>query len=188
MITQQQLLGEYCCIRQIEMQDCTETYLEWLSDPEVNEFLETRWIDQSMETILAFVDSQRSNTHSFLFAIIYNIDQRHIGNIKIGPINHIHHHADISYFIGEKTLWGKGIATEAIGLVCKFGFEELGLHRIEAGVYSKAKGSYRALEKNGFIREGVFREQVVCGTEYTDVYRYGMLKKEYLALGANAVS
>lgn len=129
-----------------------------------------------MPAIKSFVASQRENDHSFLFAIMYT--GTHIGNIKIGPINRHHHHADISYFIGEKNLWHKGIATEAIGLIRDFGFNELKLHRIEAGVYSAAIGSWKALEKNGFLREAVFREQVMSGDKYIDVYRYGILSSE----------
>lgn len=77
--------------------------------------------------------SQRENNHSFLFKIICNNSNCHIGNIKIGPINPHHNYADISYFIGEKSLWGKGIATEAIQLILKYAFEELKLHKVTAG-------------------------------------------------------
>ena len=105
-----------------------------------------------------------------------------IGNIKIGPINKKHNHADISYFIGEKDLWNKGIATECINLASSFGFSDLHLHRVEAGTYSKAIGSQKALEKNGFSREGVFRKQAISNGEYIDVYRYGLLAEEYCTL------
>lgn len=170
------IAGELISLRQIEMRDCTKRYVEWLNDPEVNQYLETKWFRQDMESIEAFVKSQRENEHSILFAIISNEDNRHIGNIKIGPINMHYRHADISYFIGDKQFWNKGIATEAISLVCEFGFGELGLHRIEAGAYAAAVGSWKALEKNGFQREGVFREQVLLNGEYMDIYRYGLLR------------
>ena len=117
-----------------------------------------------------------------MFAIILNSINRHIGNIKIGPINSHHHHADISYFIGEKEFWNKGIATECINLVSGFGLSELNLHRVEAGTYATAIGSWKALEKNGFTREGVFRKQVKSGDDYVDVYRYGLLNFEYKLL------
>ena len=63
--------------------------------------------------------------------------------------------------------------------ICRFGFYEIGLHRIEAGTYAQAIGSQRVLEKNGFIREGVFRQQAMFGDSYADVYRYGMLKSDF---------
>ncbi len=183
MITDKILMGKGVYLRQITLQDCTNRYVEWLNDTEVNQYLETRWSVQDLQAIKEFVSSQRKNNHSILFAIMYNdsynsVVGKHIGNIKIGSINRHHNHADISYFIGEKNFWNKGIATEVIGLVRDFGFKELGLHRIEAGVYSTAVGSWKALEKNGFKREGVFREQVMSDSNYIDVYRYGILKSE----------
>ncbi len=180
MITNSVLSGGGIRLRQITSNDCTEQYVEWLNDPEVNQYLETRWVKQDIESITEFVKAQRDNNHSVLFAIIQKENDKHIGNIKIGPINFHHHHADISYFIGEKSEWNKGYASEAIRLICRYGFEELHLHRIEAGAYCTAIGSIRALEKNGFQREAIFREQVFSREgQYLDVYRYALLKDEF---------
>ncbi len=179
MITEEKLYGNQIYLRQIELSDCDSSYVAWLNDPEVNQYLETKWSEQNAETIRAFVDSQRKNDNSILFAIVLKSKDQHIGNIKIGPIHPHYHHADISYFIGEKEYWHKGIATEAIRLVCKYGFEKLGLHRIEAGAYDCAIGSWKGLEKSGFKREGVFKEQVYFNESYINVYRYGILSSEY---------
>lgn len=179
MTTEKVKTGELISLRQIEMKDCTDHYVDWLNDPEVNQYLETKWFRQDMESIRAFVKEQRENDHSLLFAIILNEGKRHIGNIKIGPIHEHYRHADVSYFIGDKRFGNKGIATEAIRLVCEFGFQELKLHRIEAGAYAAAVGSWKALEKNGFRREGIFKEQVTFNGKYMDVYRYGLLRRNW---------
>lgn len=179
MITEKTYFGNLTSLRQIEISDCNENYVKWLNDPEVNQYLETKWSDQNLESILEFVESQRNNSHSVLFAIISD-KGNHIGNIKIGPVHTHYHHADISYFIGEKALWHKGIATEAIRLVCEFGFNELALNRIEAGAYDCAIGSWRALEKCGFKKEGIFKEQILFNNRYIDVYRYAILHSEYI--------
>lgn len=144
--------------------------------------METRWSDQSIESIQSFVQSQLDSENSILFAITLAEDGRHIGNIKLGSINSHHSHADISYFIGDKAMWNKGIATTAINLVCGYGFNKLNLHRIEAGAYAAATGSQRAIEKNGFTKEAVFRKQVLFNGGYMDVYRYGLLVDEYKTL------
>lgn len=166
-------------IRQISLEDCTSEYVRWLNDPEVNKYLETRWIAQDIDSVREFVKAQRENNHSILFAIEETDTESHIGNIKIGPINLNHRHADISYFIGNKNMWRKGFATEAIGLILKCGFEDLRLHRIEAGCYAAAIGSWKALENNGFKREGDLREWAVSEKGYMNVYRYGILEYEY---------
>lgn len=63
----------------------------------------------------------------------------------------------MSYFIGEKNAWGKGFATEAIQLVTHFAFEQLHLHRLQAGLYASNIGSGKALEKAGYHLEAVFK-------------------------------
>ena len=86
--------------------------------------------------------------------------------------------ADISYFIGNKEFWGGGYTTEAISLVIKYSFEELRLHRLEAGVIDGNEASKAVLLKNGFELEGVFKEHSCMGTEvYSDVYRYGIVNR-----------
>lgn len=178
MTTDKVLHGKDIFLRQIELSDCTEKYVDWLNDPEVNQYLETKWAVQDMESIRRFVQEQRENQHSYLLAIVRASSYEHIGNIKIGPIHPHYHHADISYFIGEKQYWGRGYTTEAIRLICEFGFRELGLNRIEAGAYELAAGSWRALEKNGFRREGVFRKSIFFQGRYIDGFWYGKLRDE----------
>ena len=178
MITDKVLVNKDVSIRIVELSDCNENYLRWLNDEETNRYLETRWSEQTMESIKDFVKTIRESNHSYLFAILYN--DRHVGNIKIGPIHPIYKFADISYFIGEKTLWGKGIATKAINLVVKFGFEYLDLHKIQASFYEQNIGSKKALVNNGFLREGIFRKKYKT-TEgiWSDIHEYGLLKSEY---------
>ncbi len=164
-------------IRSISLDDCNEKYVNWLNDKEVNQYLETRWCEQNIESIKDFVRKQIASEDSYLFAICKQ-DGTHIGNIKIGPINNRYKHADISYFIGDKNMWNKGVATDAIERICKFGFEELDLHKIAAGAYKEAVGSIRALEKNGFIKEAVFKDEVMNDEVYTDIYRFGLLNNK----------
>lgn len=177
MVTEKIMRGGVS-LRQIELEDCNPSYVNWLNDPDVNQYMETKWSEQTIESITQFVEKQRDSIDSVLFAIINNETGCHIGNIKIGPVHPHYRHADLSYFIGDKTCWNKGLATEAVRLVCRFGFEELGLHRIEAGVYELAVGSWKVLEKNHFKREGMFREQVYFQGSYINVYRYGLLRNE----------
>ena len=179
MIYNEELKGEKITLRMVEIADCNSKYLNWLNDTEINQYLETRWEEQTIDKIKDFVKSIRDSSHSYLFAIIYQ--EKHIGNIKIGPIHPIYKNADVSYFIGEKSAWGKGIATEAIGLVTKFAFETLGLNRAQAGAFAPNIGSQKALEKNGYKLEATYRKKIFInlGDEYIDSYLYGVLKNEW---------
>lgn len=171
--------SEDVVLRTLELSDCKQYYLDWLNDKNINQYLETRWSEQTLESIRVFVKSIRESTHSYLFAILY--ENRHVGNIKIGPIHPIYKFADISYFIGDRSVWNKGIATKAIRLIVKFGFEELNLNRIEAGAFEQNIGSQKALLKNGFIREAIYRKKFFLenSDEYCDIYHYAILKEDW---------
>ena len=174
------LEGQKIKLRMVELSDCNQDYYNWLNDSEVNQYLETRWNEQSIVSI-------RESSHSYLFAIIFN--NKHIGNIKIGPINSVHRFADISYFIGDKSAWGQGVATEAIKLVCDFGFKILKLNKLCAGAYAGNIGSCKALQKNKFQPEAIYRKQYLLGSAetlagdggqiFSDAYKYGLLASEY---------
>lgn len=144
-------------IRPIELTDVNQVYLGWLEDPEVNQFLETRHRPQSLPLIKQFVESKINSLNEHLFAICLNRSGRHIGNIKVGPINKYHHDADISLFIGDKKMWGKGYAAQAIYLASLFAFEEKKVEKLKAGCYSQNVGSRRAFSKCGYILEGELR-------------------------------
>lgn len=178
MLYNQELKGQNIILRMVEFDDCNSKYLCWLNDKEVNQYLETRWSEQSIDTIKDFVKSIRDSYHSYLFAIIYQ--NKHIGNIKIGPIHPIYKFADISFFIGEKSTWGKGIATEAIRLISDFAFNILGLNRIQAGAFEQNIGSQKALENNGFQKEATFRKKyfLKIGDDFVNIYEYGLLKDD----------
>ena len=140
--------------------DCNENYLSWLNDERINQYLETRWSEQSVDSIKSFVSSVNEDKSSHLFGIFDKATGDHLGNIKLGPINSIHQHGDISYFIGNPNAWGKGFATEAIMRVTQWGFEELLLETIQAGVYQGNVGSVKALEKSGYELQGCIKKQL----------------------------
>src|SRR4051812_33418625 len=179
----ERLKGGRVDLRLATLEDCSARYLAWLQDPEVNRFLETRWREQSLASIREFVAGMLESANDYLFAIEDAASRTHIGNIKVGPINRTHLHADVSYFIGEKQYWGKGYATEAIALATAFAFERLKLNRVQAGLYEANGGSGRALEKVGYVLEGTFRRQLrtAANGSWQDHLWYGLLKDEWAA-------
>ncbi|MFA6194695.1 MAG: GNAT family N-acetyltransferase [Patescibacteria group bacterium] len=69
------------------------------------------------------------------------------------------HIGEIGYFIDEK-YWGQGIATRAVKLIEKEGFERLGLSRIEILMRPENKASEKVTKKNGYIKEGRLRKYI----------------------------
>ena len=183
MLYCEDLLWQGGVLKNLKITNCNKAYVDWLNDSEVNKFLETRWYIQTIEGVKDYVDKVNRSNHSYLFGIFYKTNyssNAHIGNIKIGPINKFYNYADISYFIGEKTYWGKGLATEVIKTILRFGFETIGLNRIQAGVFGSNIGSIKALEKAGFVFEGNLRKQLSVKDCCEDHLVYGILKEEWI--------
>jgi ribosomal-protein-alanine N-acetyltransferase len=154
------LSTERLVLTAMSAEHATERYLGWLNDPEVTQYLETRFQPQSLEVIRRFIEEVRSSAHSYQFAIVERASGNHIGNIKIGPINPNHASASIGLFIGERAAWGQGFATEAIGVLSRWAFEVLNLEKLTAGAYEQNAGSVAAFRRCGFEIEGVQRGQV----------------------------
>lgn len=78
--------------------------------------------------------------------------------IGIIGLNNVVWGAFCSAFLGyklDKDFVNKGYMSMAVGILTKYAFDELGLHRIEANVMPKNKASLRVLEKNHFVNEGI---------------------------------
>jgi len=83
--------------------------------------------------------------------------------------------AEIGYWVGE-AYWGRGIATAACAALTAYGFERLGLRRLETKVYAPNAASMRVLEKCGYLREGVMRDAVVKNGVVLDAHAYARVR------------
>ena len=151
------LEGERIYLREVRASDANENYYRWMNDPEVTQYLESRFYPNSLESLREYVASKTGDREEVFLAIVLKDGDRHIGNIKLGPINWIHRFADVGILIGEQDCWGKGYATEVIRLVMHYAFSVLNLHRLTAGCYSLNQGSAKSFQKAGFVVDGVRR-------------------------------
>jgi RimJ/RimL family protein N-acetyltransferase len=160
--------GERLYLREVRATDVTDRYYRWMNDSAVTQYLEVRFSPNSIDGIRSYVDGMAGNRDSLFLAVVLCDGDRHIGNIKLGPINWIHRFADVSLVVGERDCWGKGYATEAIALVTAYAFERLNLHKLTAGCYAANVGSLKAFLKAGWHQEGVKRQQFFVKGEYQD--------------------
>lgn len=117
------------------------------------------------------------NKENYIFGI--HLDKnKFIGGIGL----HTHardNHAELGYWIGEPH-WNKGIVTEAVAIMLKFGFEALKLERIYAVHFEDNPASGKVMIKNGMQHEGVLRNHVKKGEKYRSIVQYAILKETYL--------
>ena len=86
--------------------------------------------------------------------------------------------AEIGYWLGVP-FWRRGYASEAGREVMRYGFEELGLHRIFAMYFTRNPASGRVLQKIGMTYEGTLRQHLKKWDEYLDLACYGALREEW---------
>ena len=172
------------CGKMIRLQVCTsdfvtESYVAWLNDKDVNKYLESRYVNQTISLVKDYVEKNISSRDEILFAIVARDTQKHIGNIHL-TVNRVHKRCSIAYFIGEKSCWGRGIATEAIRLATGWAFEHLNIDRMDAGIYACNMGSRKALQKAGYKQEGVRAQFLVLDNgERVDAIETGLLREEF---------
>ncbi|MDP9066818.1 MAG: GNAT family N-acetyltransferase [Actinomycetota bacterium] len=113
------------------------------------------------------------------FVIVH--DGEAAGTISLSGYQSLFALAEIGYWL-RSDLSGRGLMTEAARAVSDFGFDEIGLHRIELRAAVDNAGSIRIAEKLGFAREGLLREASWSERGYLDLYIYGLLAEERPAL------
>ena len=127
------LTGAICRLSILRPEQVTQTYVEWLNDPDVNRYLEIRFRTSTLEMVrdevAAFPDKG-----VYLFGVYALEDGSHIGNIRLGPVNWRHLRAGIGLQIGSKRHWGRGYASEAARALLRELFGRVGLHRVFAWV------------------------------------------------------
>ena len=156
----------------------SEKYVEWMNDNEVNKYLESGG-DYTMQKLYEFLAEVEKKKILF-WAIHLKSDDKHIGNIKIDPINFKHGFAEYGILLGDKLEWGKGFAKEASNLVIDYCFKELKLRRITLGVIKNNLNAIKLYQSLGFKIEGTYIKHLRHMTEYFDVIRMAIFDVNYI--------
>jgi ribosomal-protein-alanine N-acetyltransferase len=179
-LTFPQLGTERLLLRELRPDDA-ESLFAVLGDEQVTKFYDDevlRNIAQAKEQIEAWAAGFRARR-----CIRWGIAPRKSGQI-VGTCGYYgfhswHKRAGIGYELA-RSFWKQGIMTEALGEIIQFGFEKIGLNRIEAVVMPDNEGSIRLLGGLGFRQEGVLREYENWGDKgCIDLTMFSLLRREY---------
>ena len=176
-----QIVTDRLILREFQFDDWP-TVLEYQRDPRYLRFYP--WSDrtesEAQEFVRMFLDQQEEQPRrKFQLAVtLPQEDQRVIGNCGIRLKDGKDWEADIGYEIAPEH-WGRGHASEAALAVVKFGFRELGLHRISSWCIADNTASARVLEKAGLKLEGRLRGNEYFKGRWWDTLLYGILEHEW---------
>ncbi|WP_299442039.1 GNAT family protein [uncultured Aquimarina sp.] len=166
----------------VSLSDLSKTH-ELLLIPEVDQY-NALGIPTNTEVTSVYLDEWIDSYQmrkEFVFSLNSLVDDSFIGLISLKIGNPKYSIGSIWYKL-HPDFWGKGYATEAAKAILKFGFKEVGLHRIEAGCAIDNIGSIRVLEKVGMIREGHKRKVLPLKTGWSDNYEFAMLEEDWFSL------
>jgi RimJ/RimL family protein N-acetyltransferase len=137
---------------------------------------------RTTSTLESWLEDYSRSNNGFLFAIRPLGSDDLLGFTELEGILWPHAHAWLSIAIGDPARQGQGYGAEAIGLALQFAFQELNLHRVQLTVFSYNQRAIALYEKLGFRREGIYREHLQRDGQRYDMYLYGLLRPEWLAI------
>lgn len=170
--------GKNIYLRPLEMGDAA-SIARWHNDKELMALFALTKAGPE-EYWSAWIKKGMQNPNAVYFGIVKKGDDRLIGHIHLEEIYWSHKLCrDLGIMIGEKGEWSKGYGTEAMGLIMRYAFEELGMHRLELMTFDFNSRGMRVWEKCGFRREGVMRKARLANGEWRDLIFYALLEDEY---------
>ena len=133
--------------------------------------------DASVEVTKALIDKINTiidNGEGINWAISLKDDPRLIGVVSFWRIFKEQHRAEMGYTL-HHDFQKKGCMHEATVAILEYGFKTLGLHSVEARLNPENQPSVRVLERNGFVKEGYFKEDIYHNGKYQDTAVYSLL-------------
>ncbi len=165
-------------LRPMRMSDSADFY-DYARRPEVTVFL--RWSPHSSEQYtkdyLRYIEQRYAMGEFYDWAVVEKESGRMIGTCGFTRFDFSHNAGEIGYVLNPD-FHGKGYGTEAAQRVVRFGFEELGLHRIEAKFIQGNQASLRVMEKLGMRFEGYRRDGMWIKNSYRTIGVCAILEQD----------
>lgn len=127
--------------------------------------------------VKAYTQELRQGT-SFSFLIFRRTDDALLGGVTLSNLRRgVAQSASLGYWIGRQHA-RQGYMSEALALVLEFGFDSLGLHRIEAACLPHNAASKALLIKMGFSQEGQARQYLRINGAWQDHLLFAVLRND----------
>jgi len=161
-------------IRKMKMDDIDDIFC-FTSDPEMLKFTPMYDLSKNKEGLSQYIKKVLKNYkdgNPEYWAVVYKKINKVIGIVTIDISSK--HRGDIGYAICRK-YWGKGFATEAAKAIIDFGFNTLGLKRIEGACDPRNIASVKVLKKLGMKYEGLLKSYSCMRGEFCDRKLYAII-------------
>ncbi len=165
-------------LRPPEERDLT-LFVRWFNDPEVRYWLSTSdGPELTLESEREWYEEMRADPTRVVWCM-ETAEGEPIGNLGLHAIDEGRGQATLGISIGEKGRWGRGYGTDGIRQALRYGFEELGLRRIDLEVDEDNLRGIRCYEKCGFVREGLLRAHRLRRGQPVNAVAMAILREEF---------
>ena len=170
---------ERLILRKISLDD-TDDMFEYAKNAEVTKCL--TWSPHPDKGFtfeyISYLQSRYGTGDFFDWAVVSKDSGKMIGTCGFTRFFFQHNGAEIGYVLNPE-YHGKGIATEALGRIIRYGFENLALERIEGKFMIENEASRRVMEKNGMIFEGVRRNGMLIKGIYRNIGTCAIIREDF---------
>ncbi len=147
-----------------------------LSEPEVIKYYGVNFqsLEETKEQMTFYADLEKNGTGRW-FAICSLDHSVFYGAGGLNSLSKEHKKAEIGLWL-LLDFWGQGIMIETMPLICNYGFNTLGLHRIEGFVETNNINCKRAMSKLDFKHEGTMVECEIKNGAFISLDIYAKIK------------
>jgi len=166
---------ERLLLRQFKESDL-ENVFKGLSHPDIIKYYGVSYpsLESTKEQMDFFAGLEKNET-GIWWAICSPENKTFYGAGGLNSLNKEHRKAEIGFWL-LTDFWGKGLMTEAMPLICNYGFENLGLHRIEGLVETNNINCKRAMAKLAFEHEGTMKDCEIKNGKFISLDIYAKIK------------
>lgn len=151
---------------------------DWRNAQGIREYNTQFTLLDMLNQIKWFKQVSNKNSDRIMFMIV-NKKSKPIGICGLIKIDKENQSGDIAIILGNQQIHGRGIGTEALNMLLKYGFEKLQLHRIEAEVFSFNEISIKLFTKLFFEHDATKRDSLWRNGQWWDVHIFSLLKRDY---------
>ena len=171
------LKTERLLLRRVDNNDVNEIF-SMRSNAETMQYIPRPLVTNNEEALehIAMLDNGIEKNESINWAITFKGENKLLGIIGFYRTKFEDFRSEIGYMLLSEN-HGKGIASEAVERALHYGFNEMNLHSIEAVIDPRNCASEKVLLKNGFVKEGHFKENTFFNGEFLDSVVYSKIKK-----------
>lgn len=164
------LISDRLYYKPLSLEHCSKDYVSWLNNPEVYRYLETGG-NYTIDKLKDYLNKVIEKKDMLFWGIHLKENTKHIGNIKIDPVNKRHGVGEYGIMMGDVEEWGKGYAKEASRTVLSYCFGNLKLRKITLGVVEDNEIALNLYKSLGFEIEGIYKKHGFYDGKLSNIVR-----------------